>query len=382
MKELLEFASDRQAQAINAYLLHGTYAKAAKAIGCNESSCKNLIKRARDNAAKKGWSPDHDMTKPVPDPYIVKGTSTLYDEAGNKKLQWVKTSVDQDRLLQMVHEVVDTMREEVEPLPPIEFSGHAEKELLNSYILTDAHLGAYGWAEESGADWNLEVAEKTINRAMDGLMMSAPEAHTGFLMQLGDFLHSDGLMPVTPKSGHVLDQDGRYTQLVRTGVRILRRNISALLAKHKSVIVLLGQGNHDLSGSVWLQEMFSALYENNPRVKVIVSPLPFYAIQHGRALIGGYHGHECKPEKLPEVFSAEFRQLMGSTDKTLIHCGHRHEWRLFETPTSIVEQHPTIAARDGYTSSHGYKSSRMMQCITYHTRNLEVKRCTERPYYY
>ena len=361
---------------------HGSNTKAAKALGCAESSFRNLIKRVKEKAATKGWSPDHDMTKPVPDPFIIKGTSTLYGDDGNLKLQWVKTSVDHDRLVAMAREIVETMKEEVKPLPPIEFHGHCEKELLNAYVLTDAHLGAFGWSEESGADWNLDIAEKTINRAMDGLMEASPEAHTGFLMQLGDFLHSDGLMPVTPSSGHVLDQDGRYTQLVRAGVRILRRNISALLRRHEKVIVLLGQGNHDLSGAVWMQEMFHALYEDNHRVEVIVSPLPFYAVQHGKALIGGYHGHECKPEKLPEVFSAEFRHLMGSTDKTLIHCGHRHEWRLFETPTSIVEQHPTIAARDSYTSSHGYKSSRMMQCITYHTKHLEVKRCTQRPYYY
>jgi DNA-directed RNA polymerase specialized sigma24 family protein len=50
-EKLCEYATDRQAEAIRAYLSHGTYAQAAKTLGIDESSCTNLIKRAKRRAA-------------------------------------------------------------------------------------------------------------------------------------------------------------------------------------------------------------------------------------------------------------------------------------------------------------------------------------------
>lgn len=56
-------------------------------------SSRNVqIRKAR--LAKKGVGHGRDVSGLVPDGYKVKGTSTLTDEYGNTKLQWVKTDVD------------------------------------------------------------------------------------------------------------------------------------------------------------------------------------------------------------------------------------------------------------------------------------------------
>ena len=53
--------------------------KASKLLGISERA--TWTRKAK--LARQGWSPEHDMTKTVPDGFHLKGTSTLYDEEGN-----------------------------------------------------------------------------------------------------------------------------------------------------------------------------------------------------------------------------------------------------------------------------------------------------------
>lgn len=380
-EKLLEFAeTERQKQAIQAWFKYGCKNKlAAKSLGINESAFRNLISRVRMCAAIRGYSPEHMMTRSVPDPMTVKRVSTYYSPDGDIR-QWVIAEPDKQRMLELMRDVVDEMKESIAPLPPIkEIKGKPkDSELLNLYVLTDAHIGMLAWHEDGGDSWDLEIAEKTINDAFDHLVSCSPSAETAFFCQLGDGLHTDGMLPLTPTSRHVLDADSRYPKIVRTAVRIFRRNINRLLETHKQVVFLAAAGNHDPAGSVWLQEMFASLYENNSRVKVITSPLPYYAYRHGDVMLGFHHGDKAKIPRLTEVFGGEFREMFGATKQTYIHTGHLHS-KVVESNTAVIEQHGTLAARDAYSSHNGYKSMRTMQCITYHKRRLEVGRTVFRP---
>jgi hypothetical protein len=70
----------------------------------------------------------------------------------------------------------------------------------------------------------------------------------------------------------------------------------------------------------------------------------------------------------------EFRGLMGQTKQTFIHTGHMHSSAVLEFPGAIVEQHPTLASRDAYSSHGGWHSLRRMSAITYHRSHYEVER--------
>lgn len=373
MASLVDYAvSEKQREAVSAYERLGALGAAAKELGVHRTTVREHVRKAKARAAIRGWSPEHDMTKTVPEPYVVKGTSTLYDEDGKQKLRWVKTSVEHEKLVAMMREVVDEMRSDVRPIKPIKLAEKLQlPDMLNLYTLSDAHLGMLAWHEDGGADWDVTIAERVILDAFDCLTQCSPNSSHGVFAQLGDGLHSDGMIPVTPAHGHVLDQDSRFHKVVRAAVRIFRAIISKLLAKHETVTVLMAQGNHDPASSVWLQEMFSVLYENNPRVNVIVSPKPYYAIEHGDVMLGFHHGHKTKPAELPEVFLGEFREMYGRTKQTYIHCGHLHSVKVIELNSAIVEQHRTVAARDAYASHGGYKSGRSMNVVTYHKKRLK-----------
>ena len=373
MTTLADYASsDKQRQAVVAFEKHGNLRAAANEVGIHRTTLREHVRKVKTLAAAKGWSPDHDMVKTVPDPFIVKGTSTLYGPEGEQKLQWVKTSIEHEKLIALMREVVDEMKSDVKPIRPIKLQNKIQNaDLLNLYTLADAHIGMLAWHEDGGADWDINIAEATIMNAFTNLIQCSPDAKHGFFAQLGDGLHSDGMIPVTPAHGHVLDQDSRFHKIVRAAIRIFRNVIDMLLEKHSEVTVLMAQGNHDPASSVWLQEMFAVLYEKNKRVNVIVSPKPYYAVKHGDCMIGFHHGHKAPPERLPDVFMGEFREMFGRTKQTYIHCAHRHSLKVLEFNSAIVQQHQTVTARDAYSSHGGYRSGRSMTAVTYHKTRLK-----------
>lgn len=364
--KLKDWATEAQGRLIDAVNEHGTHRKAAKALGISRSTISCALERVRRNAALRGYSPEHDMVHPVPDTHIAKGVSTYYDQDGKVRGQWVKSSLDDEKAEAIKRAALEALAEELPRLPPVPGPQVADASLATVYTLTDSHVGAMCWHKEGGADWDLKIAERTLVGCFEKMAQASPASRVGIVAQLGDFLHQDGINAVTPTSGHLLDADGRFTKVVQVAVRVLRRVVDIALSKHEKVVVLMAEGNHDISSSIWLRTLFAALYENEPRIHVIDSPLPYYAYQHGKTMLGWHHGHLKKNDQLPLVFAAEFAVMWGATTKRYIHTGHRHHVEEKEHSGVTVVQHTTLTARDAHASRHGYHSERAVTAVTYH----------------
>lgn len=344
---------------------------AARHLGISPRS----LGRRLDVIATKGYSPEHDMTKSVPDAYLVNGVSSYYDKNGKLRGQWVKSALDPDKMQKLVEEMVAGLKDEI---PKVErrarLAKHVDAELLNQYTITDYHLGMLSWKEETGAEWNIKIAEDLLVAWFQRAIELSPAAKHAVFAQLGDFLHWDGLDAVTPTNRNVLDADTRFQKLVRTAIRVIRRIINMLLDKHEHVTVLMAEGNHDLASSVWLRELLSAMYENEKRITVITSPDPYYCIEHGLTALFYHHGHKKRPADIDTVFAAKFREVFGRTKWNYAHMGHLHHIHAKETNLMVVEQHRTLAANDAHGSRSGYMSGRDAQVITYSKQRGEVSR--------
>ncbi|ELL6760079.1 winged helix-turn-helix domain-containing protein [Salmonella enterica] len=330
--------------------------------------------------AKKGLGHGRDVSDLVPDGYRVKGTSALTDESGNIKLQWVKTDVDAERQLEIMRAVVDGMCSGITPVVPVKKpTRKTDDKLLNLYTVSDFHLGMLSWADETGDDWDMKIAEDLFSRWFDAAFQQAPAAGVGVINLLGDLAHFDSLDAVTPASGHVLDADTRYQKLVRTMIRMVRRVVNMALAKHPVVKLLIVQGNHDESGMIWLAEMFSALYDNEPRVFVDTSADVYKMVQHGKTTLFFHHGHKARFDAIEPIMIAKFRKAFGDSEYSYAHVGHLHHQKLVESRNMIVEQHRTLAAKDAYASRGGWMSGRSANVITYSAEYGEVCRLTISP---
>jgi DNA-binding transcriptional regulator YhcF (GntR family) len=378
--QLASYATVRELEYLEALEKYGSIRQVAIQLNVDRKSVRKALDRLKSRAALKGYSPDHDMVHPVPDGFKVRGVSTYYNNDGKAVGQWVKSGIDDKRQQEIIKEIVDGMCEQVPradvTIPPIGTSDN----LCTVYTLTDSHVGMLAWHKEGGEDWDLSIAERTLVGCFEQMVKSSPDASTCVVAQLGDFLHYDSaLSAVTPQSGHSLDADGRMPKMVKTAIRILRTVVAKALEKHQKVVLLLAEGNHDISSSVWLRAMFQALYENEPRIQVIDSELPYYVYQHGETMLAWHHGHLSKNNALPILFASQFPKVWGNTKKRYAHVGHRHHVEEKEHSGMTVIQHSTLAARDAYAARGGWMSERHVTSITYSDKFGQVARNTVTP---
>ena len=377
--KLKEFGNAIQAARVDAVNQYGSFFEAGKALGVSQTAIKQSIDILKRNAAMQGYSPEHDMNKLVPNGFKVKGVSTYYNKEGKLSGQWVKSSADEEKRIEIIKEAFEAMADELPRIEPSVTQSIHIKSLCNLYVMTDCHVGMLAWHKEGGADWDLKIAEKTLAGCFEQMVKSSPPASTGFVCQLGDWLHFDGMVAVTPTGGHNLDADGRFSKIVQASIRILRRLVDYALVHHENVIVLMAEGNHDLVSSIWLRSMFKALYENDSRVQVIDSELPYYVHTHGNIMLAFHHGHLNKNDRLPLLFAAQFPQQWGLTTKRYCHTGHRHHVEEKEHSGMTVIQHPTLAARDAYAARGGWLAERQVSAITYHETYGQVSKITVIP---
>jgi len=315
----------------------------------------------------------------LPDGHKLKGVSSLQKvvdpETGETVMQWVKTAAEVERREQLCKEVIDALKEKAPRLgkAPAPKAKNNEQ-LANLHVVTDYHLGMLAWGEESGADWDLKIAEQMLLDLFAYSLKSAPNATHGILCQLGDFLHYDSFESVTPTSRHLLDSDTRPQKMVRVAVRVLRRVIDMMLRKYNTVHVLMAEGNHDIMASAWLREIYAVMYENEPRISVETRPDPYYAHVWGDTVLFFHHGHLKKMAGVDVVFARKFREDYGNSKFAYGHMGHLHHSKVLETTLMEVEQHPTLAAQDSYASRGGWLSQRVAKVITYHKQFGEVGR--------
>lgn len=377
---IYSYATVRQQEVIDVLRkFKGSNPKAAKLLGVSHQAITIALQGAIKRASKRGYSPDHNMNHAVPDGFALKGTSTLYDAKGNQKIQWVKSTIDQQRQAEIIQEAIHAATGSMPRLLPVAYAGQANSELLNQYTITDYHIGMLAWHEEGGDNWDIKIAENTLINAFSYLIAHSPDADTCIINQLGDFLHFDGLKPVTPASGHVLDGDSRFHKMIRVAIRCLRAMVDMALSKHKSVHLICAEGNHDESSAHWLQELFSVLYENEPRITVETSPKPYYCYQHGSVMLAYHHGHCKGQDKLFPIIPALFPKVWGNTEFRYVHEGHMHHKQVKENAGMIREMHQTLAAADAYSSRGGYISERATTCITYAKKHGEVARILVKP---
>ncbi len=384
-----------------AYEVHGTLKKAAAALGIKKSALSESLRRAAE-AGLLGTEPvlpgfriskisntpsgtfiqqtqERGEKFAVPTGHVVKGVSALVDAEGRVIQQWQKTAVDAEGQFAAFRALVDGLKEDLPRIAILPAPQHVEEDLLNQFVVTDSHFGMLAHREETGADYDLRLAEQLLLDWFAAAVAGAPQAHTAVLAQLGDLLHHDALESVTPAHKHVLDADSRLHKVVRVVIRTLRRVVDMLLQKHKHVHVVMASGNHDPASSVWVRELLATIYENEPRVSVDTSPMLYYAYKWGDTALFYHHGHKRGVAQVDATLAGMFREMFGASKYAFAHVGHLHSDEGRKSALMYVERHETLAAPDAYAAGGGWLSGRSAKVITYSRRFGEVARATLRP---
>lgn len=338
------------------------------------------LRRRKAALVRRGLAPEHNMVNPVADGMKLARHSQYYDKDGVPRNRWVIATPDQERQQEMMREALEAMAADLPTLPRRRSAPKdLDKRLMACYPIGDAHIGMLSWPEETGEDWNLDLAEKIQCGAMARLVELSPACEKAVIINLGDFLHYDNMDGVTTRSGHALDTDGRYAKMARVAVLVMRQCIESALSKHKFVHVINVTGNHDDTGSLMLSVCLANIYQKEPRVTVDTAPAAFHYFRHGKTLVGCHHGHSCKPDRLPGVMAADRASDWGETTHRYWWIGHVHHQSVKDHAGVTVESFRTLAAKDAYAHWGGYRAPRDMKCIVLHEQHGEVARHTVNP---
>lgn len=413
--DLRPYATDHQWHILETWDRVGNRERAAAALGISVSTLKAAKRRVLKKAAQKGYAPKYDLTHPVAPGMSSRGTSILYDPAGNIKEYWNKTKqegmdprdsvqlpdpktivkvstlYDQEgnitqqwvgekpEAVAQVHAWQEFARQLAQDLPkiaPIPVPEYDSDDLLACYPIGDHHMGMLAWNEETGEDYDLKIGEELLASAARYLIEASTGCKQALVMFLGDFLHYDSFETVTPTNRNQLDADSRYPKMVRASLRAMRFLIEHAAEHHEKVHVIVEIGNHDLSSSIFLMEALHNIYENEPRITIDNSPMHFHYYRYGNNLIGTHHGHgkHAKLQDLPLIMATDRAPDWGQTDFHYWFTGHVHHDQVKDFPGCRVESVRVLATQDAYAAQNGWRSKRDMKSIIFDQEFGEIAR--------
>lgn len=382
IEQVQSYGTPMQRGSAAAFLSAGSIEGAAAAMQITPELLRAHLSELERRAALRGWSPAHDMTKPTPFGFHVKGVSTLYSknqETGELELrgQWVKSAKDPDQrlavLMEAVASIAEPFRGKADPVKS-PASTILSKDLLNVIPMGDPHFGMFAWMAETGNNFDLKIAESGLFEAVDKLVDIAPPADECLIINLGDFFHADNSTNQTLRSHHALDVDGRWSKVLSVGIRAMRRCIDRALERHQRVRVICEIGNHDDHSSIMLALCLANYYEREPRVFIDTSPNTFHWYRFGLNLIGTTHGHTVKADKLGQIMAHDRAKDWGETLHRYFYCGHVHHDSLKEVPGVIIETFRTLAARDAWHNAAGYRAGRDLKLDVIHRERGRIQR--------
>jgi len=364
MKELASWATPRQLEYIEAIEKHGSMRKAATALGVARTAIQCSLNSLKRAAARQGHSPSHDMTKTVPDGYMVKGVSTYYDQDGKPRGQWIKSALDKDRAQEIMREAVRAFIDEAPRLPapaaPLDWQG----DVIPWVQIGDAHLGMLAHAAEVGENFDLKIAERELCAAIGMLIDELPNCERIVINDLGDFTHYENFSGTTEASGHALDYDSRFPKMIRVYSRVMRFIVDKALSKARHVDVIVNQGNHSRTNDIWMAELLRVAYGHTERVHVLNNESVFIAYRMGNTLVMTHHSDKCMPQQLANVMTTDFRKDYGETEFHYVDIGHIHHGMVMkEHPGIFVESFNHLAAADKWAHDNGYRNRKSITIV-------------------
>jgi hypothetical protein len=372
--DLKAWATPAQAgyiDAINA--ANGNVRKAAQLLGKHHSTLQESIANLRASAAARGYSPEHGMTKTVPFPFIVKGQSTLdrVHPGGGREtvLQWTKTRIDDVEWIESVKAGVAAFVEEQEPIAIPQFpADNFDTDVIPWIQIGDAHLGMLAHEAETGANFDLKIAERELCTAVAILLDELPFVERLVIHDVGDFTHYENMKGETEASGYALDYDGRFPKMIEVYSRVMRFVVDYALTRAQNVDVIVNQGNHSRTNDIWMATLLRAVYGNTGRVNVLNNSNVFIGYRMGKTFVMTHHSDKTEPKNLAHVMATDFAQDWGEAEFRYIDIGHiHHNMVLKEHPGVTIESWNQLAAPDKYAHEYGYRS-RQSITIVYRSR--------------
>lgn len=359
-----------QTQLKTLYTCHetGSASKAAEVLKKNRRTVDKAIVAIKKHAASKGNQPGRDLTHKTADGFNAKRISTAYTKNGEIALQWVIQEPEKISLMEKVKQISEGLMDDLTGFKqPVKAPPLIAEDYLAMYMIGDHHFGmlADGDTKLDDANWDVKIATQVLINSIDRLTARSGHAHTGVLVNVGDFFHADSSKNETT-NGTRVDVDTRIGKTYKLAGRLFQLLIDKMLKTHQEVVVINVRGNHDGDMAVHLSSHLCLMYEKEKRVTVLENYSKFIKYQWQNNLFVLHHGDRIKHEQILQTVVKNLDQEWSQSKNRYCHLGHIHHNMKKEIGSMHFEHWGSLTAVDQWHSDSGYGAERSITVVTYH----------------
>ena len=246
--------------------------------------------------------------------------------------------------------------------------------LLTFYALADIHLGMRAWGDETGEDYDTDIAAERVSDGINRLVNASPASDEALIVAIGDSLHANDNTNMTPQSKHVLDVDTRHYRTLDIAISMFANAVDMAAQKHPKVTFCILPGNHDRDAYLAILFAMRERYRNIDSVTVVASPMEFFVHEFGKVMIACHHGDKAKAPRLVMDAADKWPEMWGRTRYRYYFTGHLHHHKSEEIGGMTWEQLRAVTAKDAYAVSHAYAARSQMQAIVFNKAHGEIQR--------
>ena len=239
------------------------------------------------------------------------------------------------------------------PIPMVKRDYNEDGEILEVCI-PDLHSGLLSWKDETGEDYNLNIAKERFFKAMSDIVnrCSVHSISKILFVTLGDLLHTDNDSQTTTK-GTFQQVDGRIAQVFDHTLDMIIDGIR-MLSEVAPVEVIYLCGNHDRVLGYTLAKAVEKAFTGSGGVDFDVSPNPQKHRLLGVSLVGWTHG-DMPRKNMAGWLQDRARKEFGLCKYAEIHSGHYHSEQVQTAEGGVIIRYmPNLASASYWEHQQGF----------------------------
>ncbi|WP_291797432.1 hypothetical protein [Lutibacter sp.] len=252
----------------------------------------------------------------------------------------------------------------------------------------DLHFGSLCWSKETGANYDIKIAEEMFMDAVYDLYNKIkPFSPEEIIFPIGsDFFNVNSKLNITANNTYQ-DEDCRWQKTFIYGRRMVVSGVDVLskLAPVKLVVI---PGNHDEERSFYLGDSLESWYRLSKNVTVDNTPTPRKYWDWGDCLIGFTHGSDEVKGTLPIIMATEVPKMWSVSKFREWHTGHLHH-KATKSYDYATEQNgirerilPSLASTDSWHKKKGYSGLRSAEAYIWNKKSGNEARLSHYPLKY
>jgi transposase-like protein len=246
-------------------------------------------------------------------------------------------------------------------------------QLMLEIACPDIHMGKLADAEETGHDYNLEIARNLYLKAHSHILNEASSKYDiGQILNIpaNDIMHFAGSRYSTTR-GTRQDTSGTWQRVYRTaretacdGV-MLCRNVAP-------VKVISHPDNHANDEAFYIGDALWCYFNRDKHVEVDHLSAPYKFHRHGNCLIGFGHGDAAKYPELQSVMARACPVDYAQCKVKEFHLGHLHKEMLIDSWGDLMFRRlSSLSGTDSWHARMGYGSPKSAMGFVWSQEGLE-----------